>query len=78
MTTNREVWEIANRKRHWLTAEEFLAQVEAHKAAKLKVKRERPAPFLPGPFVRTYLLNRNLKFTPRVKAPVTPKQEVTP
>ena|GEM_PF-1239003 len=61
-----------------LTADEFLAQVTAHKAAKLKEKHVRPKPFVPGPFVRTYVLNRNLKFTPRIKAPVSRKLEAAP
>ena len=69
---------MSDAPRNWLTAEEFLAQVAAHKAAKLKEKRGRPKSFVPGPYVRTYRLNWNLKFIPKVKAHVTPKPEVTP
>ena len=56
--------------RNWMTAEEFLAQVAAHKAAKLSEKRAPFKPFVPGPFVRTYVLNPHLKFTPRKKGAV--------
>jgi hypothetical protein len=71
--TNRELWEIANLKCHRLTAEEFLAQVEAHRAAKLKEKRNPPKPFVPGPFVRTYILDPNHKFRPKPKALTKPE-----
>jgi hypothetical protein len=67
--TNRELWEIANRKRDWLTAEEFLAQVETHRLTKLKEERNPPKPFVPGPFVRTYILDPNHKFRPKPKVP---------
>ena len=63
--------------RNWMTAEEFLAQVEAHRHKCLKAPPTR-TPFVPGPFVRTYVLNRDLKFTPKVKAPSTTKLEVVP
>ena len=76
--TNQEVWDIANRKRHWLTAEEFLAQVAAHREAKLKEPWTPVKPFQPGSFVRTYVLDRNFTFRPKAKAPVKPKLEVTP
>ena len=69
---------MSDAPRNWLTAEEFLAQVAAHKAAKLKEKRGRPKSFVPEPYVRTYRLNWNLKFIPKAKAPVTPKLEVSP
>jgi hypothetical protein len=64
--------------RNWMTAEEFLAQVEAHRQERLKHPLKTSKPFVPGPFVRTYVLNRNLKFIPKVKAPVMPKPEVMP
>ena len=63
-------------KRHWLTAEEFLAQVEVHRAAKLREKRNPPKLFVPGPFVRTYVLDPNHKFRPKPKVPTKP--EVAP
>lgn len=74
--TNQELWDIANRKRHWLTAKEFLAQVEAHRLAKLKEKRNPPKPFVPGPFDRKYILDPNHKFRPKPEAPTN--SEVKP
>ena len=68
---------MSDQPRNWMTAEEFLAQVEAHRQKRLKAPPTRE-PFVPGPFVRTYVLNRELKFTPKVKAPGTPKLEVAP
>lgn len=76
--TNQDVWDIANRKRHWLTAEEFLAEVEAHRAGKLKQKQEPRKPFTPGPFVKTYVLDWNRKYIPRIKSASAPTPEVTP
>lgn len=76
--TNKELWKIANRNRHWLTAEEFLANIEAHKAARLKEKQSLQKPYEPGPVVREYLLDLNLKFTPKVRASIPPKPEVMP
>lgn len=64
-------------RRLWLTAEEFLAQVEAYRQKRLKEPLKATVSFQPGLFVRTYVLNRNLKFTPRVKVPATPKLEVS-
>ena len=64
--------------RSWLTAEEFLAQIEAHKAARLKEIQAPREPFQPGPFVREYRLDPNLKFTPRTKASIALKPEVMP
>jgi hypothetical protein len=74
--TNRELWEIANRKRHWITGEEFIAQVEAHRKAKSKEKRIPPKPFVPGPFVRTYALDPNNKFRSKSKPPAKQNPEV--
>lgn len=63
-------------ERHWLTAEEFLAQVAAYREERLRHPLKVTKPFVPGPSVRTYVLNRNLKFTPKIPAPLKP--EVTP
>jgi hypothetical protein len=77
--TNKELWEIANRERLWMTAEEFYAHIEAHKAARLKEIRSLPKPFKPGSFVREYRLwDGNWTFKPKVKAPIAPKPEVMP
>jgi len=69
---------MSDAPRNWMTAQEFLAQVEAHRQERLKHPLKTTKPFVQGPCVRTYVLNRNLKFTPKVKAPVTPKPEGTP
>ena len=53
--------------RNWMTAEEFLAQVEAHRQARLKNPLKTSEPFTPGPFVHTYILDWSRKFTPRPK-----------
>jgi hypothetical protein len=77
--TNKELWEIANRERLWLTAEEFYAQIEAHKAARLNENQAPRKPFQPGPFVREYRLwDGNWIFRPKVKAPIASKPEVMP
>ena len=77
--TNQELWEIANRERLWMTADEFYAHIEAHKAARLKGIRPFWKPFKPGPFVREYWLrNDDWEFTPKVKAPIALKPEVIP
>ena len=76
--TNKELWEIANRERLWLTAEEFLANIEARKAARLNEKQAPRKPFQPGPFVREYRLDPYLEYTPKAKALIVPKPEVMP
>jgi hypothetical protein len=76
--TNKELWEIANRERLWLTAEEFLAEIEAQKAARLKEEQAPRKPFQPGPFVREYRLDPNRKFTPKAKSSIAPKPEAKP
>ena len=64
--------------RNWMTAEEFLAQVEAYRQERLKHPLKATQRFVPGPFVRTYVLNWNLRFTHKIKAPATLKSEVAP
>ena len=77
--TNGELWKIANRERLWMTADEFYAHFEAHKAARLKEIRPFRKPFKPGPFAREYWLrNDNWEFTPKVKVPIAPRPEVMP
>ena len=75
--TNQELWDIANRQRQWLTAEEFLAQVEAYRREREKNPLKTRKPFVPGPFVRTYVLDWSRKYTPRPTAAVVGKVEVT-
>lgn len=76
--TNQELWEIANRKRLWLTAEDFLANIEAHEAARLKEQQAPEKAFQHGPFVREYRLDPNLRYTPKARASIPPKPEVAP
>ena len=77
--TNKELWEIANRERLWLTAEEFLANIKAHTATRLKGQQAPRKPFHPGSFVREYRLrDGNWIFKPKVKVPIAPKLEVVP
>ena len=76
--TNQELWDIVGEKRFGMTATEFLAQVEAHRVARLKEKQLPRKALEPGPFAREYVLNPDLKYTPRMKGAVTPKPEVTP
>ena len=78
MTTNQDLGEIVNQNRLWMTAEEFLAQIEAQKAARLKEGQLPRKPFQAGPFAREYRLNPNLKYTPRSKGAAEPKPEVRP
>jgi len=57
MNWNNALWEFANREgRLWITAEEFLANVAANRAARLKAGRIHRKTFKPGPFVREYRL----------------------
>lgn len=66
-------------KRCWLTAEEFLAQVEAHRRARLKAEQTPQKPFKPGPFVREYRLwGGNWEFKPKARSSTASKLEVLP
>ena len=77
--TNQELWEIANRERLWMTAEEFYAHIEAHKATRLKATPAPRKPLQRGPFFREYRLwDGNWIFEPEVKTPLASKQEVMP
>lgn len=64
--------------RQWLTAEEFLAEVEAYRQKRLKHPLKTSKPFVPGPFVRTYVLIWQLKYTPKTQAFTVAKPEVQP
>ena len=64
---------MSDAPRNWLTAEEFLAQVAAYRRERLNHPLKATKPFVPGPFVRTYVLNLNLKFTPKVPAALKPE-----
>lgn len=56
---------MSDRPRNWMTAEEFLAQVEAHRQARLKAPLKATKPFQPGPAVRTYVLDYSCVFVPK-------------
>lgn len=60
-------------RRLWLTAEEFLAQVEAYRQKRLKEPLKATVPFQPGPFVRTYILDSTLKFKPKRPVLIIPE-----
>lgn len=51
-------------RRPWITDEEFLAQLEAQRQARLNAPLKTRKPFQPGPFVRTYELDWSLKYVP--------------
>ena len=77
--TNEELLEIANRERLWMTAEEFYAHIEAHKAARLKAMPARRKPLQHGPFAKDYWLRiGDWEFTPKADAPIAAKPEVMP
>ena len=69
---------MSDAPRNWMTAAEFLAQVEAYRQMREKHPLKAPKPFVPGPFVRTYVLNPNHKFRPKPKIASQPKPEVVP
>jgi hypothetical protein len=48
---------MSDAPRNYLTAAEFLAQVEAHRQERLRNPIKGRKPFKPGPFVRTYVLD---------------------
>jgi hypothetical protein len=52
-------------RRQWITGEEFLAQVAAHRQKRLQESLKATKPFQPGPFVRTYILDWSLQYKPK-------------
>jgi hypothetical protein len=77
--TDKEQLENASGERPWLTAEEFLANVEANRTARLKAEQIRRKPFQPGPIVREYRLwGSYWEFKPKVKGSILLKPEVLP
>ena len=65
--------EASDGKRNWVTSEEFLAQVEAHRVAALKKRQSPIRPSAPRVVARVYQLNPRLMYHPKPKA--TPNQE---
>jgi len=80
MTWNNALWEYANRDgRLWLTAEEFLTNVEANRMARLKEGQKPRKPLQRGPFGREYRLRGwYWEFKPKPKTSIAPNPEVTP
>lgn len=54
---------MSDQPRNWMTADEFLAQVEAYRRLRSQQPLKASRPFVPGPFVRTYILNPAKDFT---------------
>ena len=65
---------MSDQPRNWMTAEEFLAQVEAHRLAAAKRRQEVRKPFVMGLPDRIYVLNRNRKYEPKPKL-IVPEEE---
>jgi hypothetical protein len=63
-------------KRSWLTAQEFLEQVEAHRLARLKERATPEKPNAARVIAREYQLNPHLKYDPKPKQACMP--EVAP
>ncbi len=59
--------------RQWLTAEEFLAQVEAYRQKRLNEPHQVVEPFQPGPFVRTYELDWTRIYAPKRPVLIIPE-----
>jgi len=59
--------------RNYLTAEEFLAQVEAHRQTRLQEPLKAIQPFVPGPFVYTYELDWRRQYTPQPPRLIIPE-----
>ena len=70
---------VLGREGLWMTGEEFLANVAANRAARLKAGRIPRKPFKPGPFVREYRLwGGYWVFKPKTKDSIAAKPEVLP
>jgi hypothetical protein len=55
---------MSDTPRNYLTAEEFLAQVEAYRQTRLKEPRKATKLFVPGPVDRTYELDWSRRYAP--------------
>jgi hypothetical protein len=60
--------------RKWMTAEEFLAELEAQRQARLN-NPVKLTPMESRPVVRIYLLDRSRMFAPRIKL-IVPEDEL--
>jgi hypothetical protein len=65
--------ETSDGKRSWMTAEEFLAHIEAHRVARLKESQNPREASGPSPVARVYQLNPDLKYKPKPKNPRSPE-----
>jgi hypothetical protein len=64
---------MSDEPRKWMTAEEFLTEVETYRQARLAKPLKARKPFVPGPFVRTYVLDWSRMFTPKRPKLITPE-----
>jgi len=78
MSTNQERDEVVNQKRLWMTGDEFKAKIEAHEAACREKAGLPKKPDEPRRIAREFVLDYNLKYTPKIKGPAVAKQEVKP
>lgn len=60
-------------RRQWIAGDEFQAQVEAHRQARLKAPIKGTKAFQPGPVVRTYVLDYARMFTPKRPVLIIPE-----
>lgn len=67
---NQDPTESTNGKRLWLTGEEFKARVDAYEVACREKRRLPKEPEEPRRIAREFVLDFNLKYTPKKKSPV--------
>jgi hypothetical protein len=64
---------MSGEPRNWMTPEEFLAHVEAHRQERLRHPLKGRKPFQPGPFVRTYVLDWSRMYVPPRRKLIIPE-----
>jgi len=69
MSTNPERDEVVGQKRLWMTAEEFKASVDAYEVACREKARLPQPPDEPRRISREFVMDFNLKYTPKKKSP---------
>lgn len=60
-------------RRQWITGEEFLAEVQAHREARRKTPPKTYKHFEPGTPVRIYVLDYSRRFTPKPPELIIPE-----
>jgi len=78
MSTNQDPNELGNGKRLWMTGEEFKARIEAYEAASRAKAMLPKRPDEPRGIDREYVLDFNLKYTPKIRGCEAAKQEMKP